>query len=258
MFKAGGRVLIVGGGYIGLEAAAVASTLGLRVTLVEATSRILQRVAAPQTSDYFRALHAGRGVEVLEATGLLGMEALPGGTIAAHLGDGRDLAVDFVIVGIGVNLAAAPQVDGRETIALAALGPAPSRDSFANALAQSFDRELERWRTVGIEPLLRRDLETLAAAAKFYKQRLKDTPRAIEYLKGRGVSGETAARFGIGYAPDGWRSLDDFRGLRRERVVLQSAIRRPEASEYEGGYEHVEGYAPPEPVGHAARATVSS
>ena len=102
MFKAGGRVLIVGGGYIGLEAAAVASTLGLRVTLVEATSRILQRVAAPQTSDYFRALHAGRGVEVLEATGLLGMEALPGGTIAAHLGDGRDLAVDFVIVGIGV------------------------------------------------------------------------------------------------------------------------------------------------------------
>ena len=102
MFRAGGRVLIVGGGYIGLEAAAVASTLGLRVTLVEATSRILQRVAAPQTSDYFRALHAGRGVEVLEATGLLGMEALPGGTIAAHLGDGRDLAVDFVIVGIGV------------------------------------------------------------------------------------------------------------------------------------------------------------
>ena len=51
-------------------------------------------------------------------------------------------------------------------------------------------------------------LETLAAAARFYKQRLKDTPRAIEYLKGRGVSGETAARFGIGYAPDGWRSLE--------------------------------------------------
>ena len=58
--------------------------------------------------------------------------------------------------GIGVNLAAAPAVEGRETIALAALGPAPDRDVFAAALAQSFDRELDRWRSVGIEPLLRR------------------------------------------------------------------------------------------------------
>ena len=63
---------------------------------------------------------------------------------------------EAVIVGIGVNLAAAPRVEGRETIALSALGPAPLRDAFANALAQSFDRELERWRTVGTEPLLRR------------------------------------------------------------------------------------------------------
>jgi len=61
-----------------------------------------------------------------------------------------------VIVGIGVNLARAPIVEGRDTIALAALGPAPDRDTFAAALAAAFDRELERWRTVGIEPLLRR------------------------------------------------------------------------------------------------------
>jgi DNA primase len=51
-------------------------------------------------------------------------------------------------------------------------------------------------------------LETCAAAARFYKQRLKDSPQAIEYLKGRGVSGEIAARFGIGYAPDSWRALE--------------------------------------------------
>ena len=63
---------------------------------------------------------------------------------------------DAVTVGIGVNLAAAPQVEGRDTIALAALGPAPDRDAFAAALADAFDRELERWRAVGIEPLLRR------------------------------------------------------------------------------------------------------
>ncbi|ANY20725.1 Bifunctional ligase/repressor BirA [Tsuneonella dongtanensis] len=63
---------------------------------------------------------------------------------------------DAVVVGIGVNLAAAPQVDGRETIALSTLGPSPDRDQFAEALATAFDRELDRWRTVGLAPLLRR------------------------------------------------------------------------------------------------------
>ncbi len=50
-------------------------------------------------------------------------------------------------------------------------------------------------------------LDVLARAAKFYKQRLKDSPRAIAYLKNRGLAGETAARFAIGYAPEGWRDL---------------------------------------------------
>lgn len=63
---------------------------------------------------------------------------------------------DAVIVGIGVNLVRAPQIDDRETIALADIGSPPERDSFAEALAAAFDRELERWRTVGLDPLLRR------------------------------------------------------------------------------------------------------
>lgn len=63
---------------------------------------------------------------------------------------------DAVIVGMGVNLAAAPDLPDRETIALAALGPAPDRDLFAQSLAACFDRELERWRTYGVEPLTRR------------------------------------------------------------------------------------------------------
>lgn len=61
-----------------------------------------------------------------------------------------------VIVGIGVNLAQAPAVEGRETIALSAFGPAPDRDLFAASLARHFDAELERWRSFGLEPLLRR------------------------------------------------------------------------------------------------------
>ncbi|MBC7671003.1 MAG: hypothetical protein H7247_01170, partial [Polaromonas sp.] len=47
-------------------------------------------------------------------------------------------------------------------------------------------------------------------------------------------------------ADKGWKSVADFRGIRRDRVVLQSQIRRPEGEGYQGGYEPVEGYAAPE------------
>ncbi|WP_128513893.1 NAD(P)/FAD-dependent oxidoreductase [Tabrizicola thermarum] len=101
-FVAGRRVIIVGGGYIGLEAAAVASKLGLDVTVLEMAPRILQRVAAPETSDFVRALHKAHGVKVLESTGL---ERLEGETrvTGAVLKDGRVLPADFVIVGVGIT-----------------------------------------------------------------------------------------------------------------------------------------------------------
>ncbi|MEP2530218.1 FAD-dependent oxidoreductase [Shimia sp.] len=100
-FAEGRRVLIVGGGYIGLEAAAVAASRGLQVTLVEMADRILQRVAAPETSDYFRALHASHGVNIVEGVGL---EQLTGeGRVSgAVLSDGSELVLDFVIVGVGI------------------------------------------------------------------------------------------------------------------------------------------------------------
>lgn len=49
--------------------------------------------------------------------------------------------------------------------------------------------------------------EFMARAAKYYKEQLKTSPKAIDYLKGRGLTGEIAARFGLGYAPDGWQNL---------------------------------------------------
>ena len=61
-----------------------------------------------------------------------------------------------VVVGIGVNLASAPDLPDRDTLAFARFGPAPDRDTFAAALSASFDRELERWRSYGLEPLVRR------------------------------------------------------------------------------------------------------
>ena len=53
-------------------------------------------------------------------------------------------------------------------------------------------------------------------------------------------------RFLEQHAADGWTSLEDFRGIRRDRMVAQSAIRRPDGDDYQGGYEVVEGYAAPE------------
>lgn len=105
-FTAGKRLLIIGGGYIGLEAAAVASKLGLHVTLVEMADRILQRVAAPQTSDYFRALHTSHGVEIRES---IGLDRLLGDThvTGARLSDGSEIDVDFAVVGVGITPASA-------------------------------------------------------------------------------------------------------------------------------------------------------
>jgi len=102
----GARVLIVGGGYIGLEAAAVAAKLGLKVTLVEMAERILQRVAAPETSDYFRALHKSHGVDLREGVGLKRL-AGTGQVSGAVLSDGAELEVDLVIVGVGIAPATA-------------------------------------------------------------------------------------------------------------------------------------------------------
>ena len=96
------RVLIVGGGYIGLEAAAVAANKGLKVTLVEMADRILQRVAAPETSNLFRSLHQSHGVDLREGVGLeqiLGDPAVTGATLT----DGTTLELDFIIAGVGVT-----------------------------------------------------------------------------------------------------------------------------------------------------------
>lgn len=98
----GRRVLIVGGGYIGLEAAAVARTLGLKVLLLELGTRILQRVAASDTSDIVRAAHLANGVELREDTGLRTLISEKGRVVGAELSDGSKVAADFVIVGIGV------------------------------------------------------------------------------------------------------------------------------------------------------------
>src|SRR5690242_10703198 len=64
----------------------------------------------------------------------------------------------------------------------------------------------------------------LLAAAKYYRAALRDAPQAIDYLKGRGLTGAIAARFGIGYAPDAWQALSghvpDYADARLEQAGL--------------------------------------
>ncbi|MBF9051071.1 FAD-dependent oxidoreductase [Roseobacter sp. HKCCD9010] len=98
----GRRVLIVGGGYIGLEAAAVCAKRGMQVTLIEMADRILQRVACPETSAYFGDLHRSRGVDIREGIGLARLTGESHVTGAA-LSDGAELPFDMVIVGIGIS-----------------------------------------------------------------------------------------------------------------------------------------------------------
>lgn len=102
-FRPGRRLLVVGGGYIGLEAAAVAASTGLAVTVLEQADRILQRVAAPPTSDYFRALHQAHGVAIREGTALHRLVGDNGRVHGAELAGGETLPVDFVLAGIGIQ-----------------------------------------------------------------------------------------------------------------------------------------------------------
>lgn len=122
----GRHMLVVGGGYIGLEAAAVAASSGLKVTLVEQAPRILCRVAAQETADWFRDLHARHGVEIIEGTGVARLVEQDGRVGGAVLSDGREIDADFVVVGIGIRpatgLAEAAGIDVDNGIAVDALG----------------------------------------------------------------------------------------------------------------------------------------
>lgn len=100
--RPGRRVLIIGGGYIGLEAAAVARHLGLEVTVIEMADRILQRVAAKETADIMRVIHEAHDVVIREKTGLKQLVGRDGKVVGAELSDGTTIDIDFAIVGIGV------------------------------------------------------------------------------------------------------------------------------------------------------------
>jgi 3-phenylpropionate/trans-cinnamate dioxygenase ferredoxin reductase subunit len=104
------RIAIVGGGYIGLEAAAVLSKLGKQVTVLEAMDRVLARVAGPVLSQFYEAEHRAHGVTVRTGVSVTAISGENGHASGVILADGEQIPADIVIVGIGIVAATAPLI----------------------------------------------------------------------------------------------------------------------------------------------------
>lgn len=98
----GRKMVIIGAGYIGLEAAAVARQMGLDVTVLEMAPRVLARVTSPVMSDFFETEHRAQGVTILTDSRLDHLDGTDGKVSAAVLADGTRLDADIVLVGIGI------------------------------------------------------------------------------------------------------------------------------------------------------------
>ena len=96
------QVVVIGGGYIGLEAAAVLTKLGCSVTLLEALERILARVAGPEISAFYEAEHRAHGVDLRTGVSVAALEGADGRVTGVRLGDGSLVQAEIVIVGIGI------------------------------------------------------------------------------------------------------------------------------------------------------------
>jgi len=100
-FGEGKRLVIIGGGYVGLEAASVGIKKGLQVTVVEALPRVLARVTAPEISAFYERVHRGHGVDLRTGVGVHALEG-SGDTCTVVLADGTRLAADLVVIGVGL------------------------------------------------------------------------------------------------------------------------------------------------------------
>ncbi|HYB33496.1 MAG TPA: FAD-dependent oxidoreductase [Steroidobacteraceae bacterium] len=100
----GGRLLVIGGGYIGLEVAASARELGMEVTVLEMAERVMNRVTCPEVSTFYTAEHERRGVRIRcnETVRALHGDARTGRVRAVLTEEGGEYPADLVIVGVGV------------------------------------------------------------------------------------------------------------------------------------------------------------
>jgi len=100
-FRPGRRLVVIGGGYIGLEVAAVAVTAGLDVTVVEVADRVMARVVGPPVSQFYLQAHQQAGVRFLLGAGVAGIRSDGAGMTVACT-TGTELPADLVVVGVGI------------------------------------------------------------------------------------------------------------------------------------------------------------
>ncbi len=109
--KAGARrAAVIGGGYVGLEAAAVLRKLGCDVTVVEMQDRVLARVAGEPLSRFYEGEHRAQGVDIRLSTGLAAVLGEDGAVTGVALDNGDEIACEMVVVGIGIVPAVAPLI----------------------------------------------------------------------------------------------------------------------------------------------------
>jgi 3-phenylpropionate/trans-cinnamate dioxygenase ferredoxin reductase subunit len=101
--RPGARVAVLGGGFIGLEAASALTARGARVTVIEREPRLLARVAAPAMSDSVLALHRAHGVTVMLGRGATGIEDVGGAAARVRLEDGETIPFDRLLVCVGIR-----------------------------------------------------------------------------------------------------------------------------------------------------------
>jgi len=115
----GRRLAVIGGGYVGLEAAASATAMGGSAVVLEREPRVLARVASEPLSDFYQAAHRRRGVEILTRTSVTRLEG-DGSVATVVLADGQRVACDTVLVGVGAiantDLAEAAGLDCRDGV----------------------------------------------------------------------------------------------------------------------------------------------
>ena len=101
-FIAGEKIVVIGGGYIGLEAAAVAADMGLHVHVLEAAPRLLARVAEPEISAFYDRIHKARGVTIITQSRIEGFVGERDCVSGIQMADGSVIDADIVITGIGI------------------------------------------------------------------------------------------------------------------------------------------------------------
>ncbi|QUS55600.1 NAD(P)/FAD-dependent oxidoreductase [Pseudovibrio brasiliensis] len=135
LFVPGKKLVVIGGGYIGLEVTAVAKGMGLDVVVLEAQERLLKRVVSPDVSSFFHNLHAGRGAELHCGTGVASIEGEGGKVTGVKLADGTELPCDLVLSAVGAapnsELAAAASLDVDDGILVDGAGQTSHEDVYA-------------------------------------------------------------------------------------------------------------------------------